>query len=104
MSTSSISGVSCAPSFLRAQKIDLSGRTSWCEGTDPEFVAKAAESVGLYMAPPDNAVVLLVDEKPSIQVVLQRLLLNVSELTGRFRSGHIRQRARTIERRRSLEL
>ncbi len=29
--------------FLRAQKIDLSGRTSWCESNDPEFVAKAAE-------------------------------------------------------------
>jgi transposase len=55
--------------FLRAQKIDLSGRKSWCESTDPEFVAKAAEIVGLYMAPPDNAVVLSVDEKPSIQAL-----------------------------------
>jgi hypothetical protein len=36
--------------FLRAQKIDLSGRKSWCESNDPEFVAKAAEIVGLYMA------------------------------------------------------
>ena len=26
--------------FLRAQKIDLSGRKSWCESNDPEFVAK----------------------------------------------------------------
>jgi len=25
--------------FLRAQKIDLSGRKSWCESSDPEFVA-----------------------------------------------------------------
>jgi transposase len=55
--------------FLRAQKIDLSGRKSWCESTDPEFVAKAAEIVGLYMAPPENAVVLSVDEKPSIQAL-----------------------------------
>ena len=44
--------------FLRAQKIDLSGRKSWCESNDPEFVAKAAEIVGLYMAPPENAIVL----------------------------------------------
>jgi len=36
--------------FLRARKIDLSGRKSWCESNDPEFVAKAAEIVGLYMA------------------------------------------------------
>jgi transposase len=55
--------------FLRAQKIDLSGRKSWCESTDPDFVAKAADIVGLYMAPPTNAVVLSVDEKPSIQAL-----------------------------------
>ena len=36
--------------FLRAQKIDLAGRKSWCESSDPEFVAKAADVVGLYMA------------------------------------------------------
>jgi transposase len=55
--------------FLRAQKIDLSGRKSWCQSTDPDFAAKAAEIVGLYMDPPDNAVVLSVDEKPSIQAL-----------------------------------
>ena len=55
--------------FLRAQKIDLSGRKSWCESNDPEFVSKAADIVGLYMMPPDNAVVLSVDEKPSIQAL-----------------------------------
>jgi transposase len=26
--------------FLRGQKIDLSGRKSWCESNDPEFVAR----------------------------------------------------------------
>lgn len=55
--------------FLRAQNIDLSGRKSWCVSNDPEFAAKAAEIVGLYMAPPDNAIVLSVDEKPSIQAL-----------------------------------
>ena len=55
--------------FLRAQKVDLSGRKSWCESNDPEFTAKAADIVGLYMMPPDNAVVLSVDEKPSIQAL-----------------------------------
>ena len=55
--------------FLRAQKIDLSGRKSWCQSTDPEFVAKAEDIVGLYMHPPENAVVLSVDEKPSIQAL-----------------------------------
>ena len=32
---------------LRKQKIDLGGRKSWCESTDPEFAAKAADVVGL---------------------------------------------------------
>jgi transposase len=55
--------------FLRAQKIDLSGRKSWCESDDPEFAAKAAEIVGLYLDPPANALVLAVDEKPHIQAL-----------------------------------
>jgi transposase len=55
--------------FLRAHKIDLSRRRSWCESTDPDFAAKAADVVGLYMAPPENAVVLCIDEKPSIQAL-----------------------------------
>ena len=54
---------------MRAHKIDLSGRKSWCVSNDPEFAAKAAEIVGLCMAPPDNAIVLAVDEKPSIQAL-----------------------------------
>ncbi len=34
---------------------------------DPLFVDKVRDIVGLYMAPPDRALVLCVDEKPSIQ-------------------------------------
>jgi transposase len=55
--------------FLRAQRIDLAGRKSWCLSTDPQFVAKAAEIVGLYLNPPENAIVLAVDEKPAIQAL-----------------------------------
>ena len=55
--------------FLRAHKIDLLARKSWCESNDPDFAAKAAEIVGLYLAPPENAIVICVDEKPSIQAV-----------------------------------
>jgi transposase len=55
--------------FLRAQRIDLAGRKSWCVSTDPEFVAKAADIVGLYLDPPDHAIVLAVDEKPAIQAL-----------------------------------
>jgi transposase len=55
--------------FLRAQRIDLAGRKSWCLSSDPEFAAKAAAIVGLYLAPPDHAIVLAVDEKPAIQAL-----------------------------------
>ena len=55
--------------FLREHKIDLVARKSWCESNDPEFVAKAADVVGLYIAPPAKAIVLCIDEKPSIQAL-----------------------------------
>ena len=58
--------------FLRARKIDLAARKSWCQSNDPEFAAKAAEIVGLYLDPPENALVLAVDEKPSIQALERR--------------------------------
>lgn len=54
---------------LRQQKISLSRRKSWCVSTDPEFVPKAADIVGLYLNPPQNAVVLCLDEKPCIQAL-----------------------------------
>jgi transposase len=72
--------------FLREQKIDLSARKSWCESNDPDFAAKAAEIVGLYLNPPENALVLAVDEKPSIQALERRQgylkLRNGRALTG----------------------
>jgi transposase len=73
--------------FLRAQKIDLSGRKSWCESNDPQFAAKAADIVGLYMAPPENAIVVCVDEKPSIQA-LERAQGYLKFPTGRALTGH----------------
>src|SRR5215213_10199719 len=37
--------------------------------TDPELVAKVVDVVGLYLHPPENAVVLSVDEKSQIQAL-----------------------------------
>jgi transposase len=37
--------------------------------TDPDFVEKVRDVVGLYMNPPDNALVLCVDEKTQIQAL-----------------------------------
>ena len=54
---------------LRRHGIQLQRRRRWCVSTDPEFAAKAADIVGLYLDPPENAVVLSVDEKPSIQAL-----------------------------------
>jgi putative transposase len=42
----------------------------WCgKSPDPEFEAKQAAILGLYLDPPDNALVLAVDEKTSIQAL-----------------------------------
>lgn len=42
----------------------------WCgKSPDPEFEAKMLEIVGLYLDPPDNALVLCVDEKTQIQAL-----------------------------------
>jgi transposase len=54
---------------LRRHGISLRRRRSWCISTDPEFAAKAADIVGLYLDPPENALVLCVDEKPHIQAL-----------------------------------
>lgn len=54
---------------LRRHGISLQRRRSWCVSTDPHFARKAADIVGLYLDPPENAVVLCVDEKPHIQAL-----------------------------------
>lgn len=54
---------------LRKEGICLQRQRSWCVSTDKEFAAKAADIVGLYLNPPENALVISVDEKPSIQAL-----------------------------------
>ena len=54
---------------LRQQGICLQRQRSWCVSTDKEFTAKAADIVGLYLDPPEQALVISVDEKPSIQAL-----------------------------------
>lgn len=55
--------------ILRKYGICLSRRHSWCISNDAEFEQKAAAIIGLYLDPPDNAIVLSVDEKPAIQAL-----------------------------------
>jgi len=54
---------------LRQEGICLQRQRSWCVSTDKEFAAKAADIVGLYLNPPEKALVISVDEKPSIQAL-----------------------------------
>jgi hypothetical protein len=50
---------------------------------DPQFVARVNEGVGLYLNPPDLAVVLSLHEKTSIQA-LQRTQLPMPLRSGRL--------------------
>jgi transposase len=54
---------------LRKHGINLQRRRSWCISTDPEFARKSADIVGLYLDPPDKAIVICMDEKPAIQAL-----------------------------------
>ena len=54
---------------MRQEGISLSRTRTWCVSTDPEFATKSAEIVALYLAPPTNAMVLSIDEKPQIQTI-----------------------------------
>ena len=50
---------------LRPHKVEY-----WCgRSPDPEFEAKQAAILGLYLDPPENALVLCVDEKSQIQAL-----------------------------------
>ncbi|GAA2665792.1 hypothetical protein GCM10010400_27740 [Streptomyces aculeolatus] len=42
---------------------------TWKLSTDPEFVTKVRDVVGIYLSPPKNALVLAVDEKTQIQAL-----------------------------------
>lgn len=54
---------------LRHEGICLQRQRSWCVSTDKEFAVKAADIVGLYLNPPEKALVISVDEKPRIQAL-----------------------------------
>lgn len=71
---------------LRKEGIRLARQRSWCVSTDPEFAPKAADIVGLYLNPPENALVISVDEKPSIQA-LERATGYVETDSGKIVRG-----------------
>jgi putative transposase len=56
-------------SVLSAEDIKPHRVRYWKTSTDPEFESKMLDIVGLYMNPPENVIVLSVDEKTSIQAL-----------------------------------
>src|SRR3546814_15205410 len=85
----------------RKEGIQLQRHRSWCVSTYPEFAAKAADVIGLYLNPPQNALVLSVDEKPSIQA-LERARGYVQTSSGKIVQGMkstYKRHGRTVERR-----
>lgn len=64
MSQSTVQGI-LKSHELKPHKVEY-----WCgKSTDPEFEEKMLNVVGLYMNPPENALVLSVDEKTQIQAL-----------------------------------
>ena len=60
--------------------------------TDPELEAKVTDVIGLYLAPPENAIVLCCDEKSQIQA------LNRTQKTLPMQPGHAEQRTHDFVR------
>jgi hypothetical protein len=71
---------------LRNDGIQLRRHRSWCVSTDPQFAAKAADIIGLYLNPPEKALVLSVDQKPLIQA-LERATGYVRTSSGKIVQG-----------------
>lgn len=73
--------------LLGKEGVCLQRKRSWCVSTDKEFVPKAADIIGLYLNPPENAFVICVDEKPSIQA-LERAVGYVQTDNGKIVRGY----------------
>ena len=72
--------------ILRKEGIQLQRTRSWCVSTDKQFAAKSADIIGLYLNPPEKAIVICVDEKPSIQA-LERKTGYVETSSGKIVRG-----------------
>jgi transposase len=72
--------------ILRKEGIQLQRTRSWCVSTDEEFATKSADIIGLYLNPPERALVICIDEKPSIQA-LERATGYVETSSGKIVRG-----------------
>ncbi len=55
--------------ILRQANLKPHRTGTFSRSTDPDFAAKVVDVVGLYMHPPENAVVVCVDEKTQVQAL-----------------------------------
>ncbi len=79
---------------LKPHKVDY-----WCgKSPDPEFETKMLDIVGLYLNPPDNALVLSVDEKTQIQA------LDRTQPELPLRSGNAKRHTTTYKRNGTVSL
>ena len=58
--------------ILREHKLKPHRIGTFSHSPDPDFVAKVVDVVGLYLDPPENAVVLCADEKTQVQALDRR--------------------------------
>lgn len=71
----------------------------WCgKSTDPEFETKMIDVIGLYLNPPDKAIVLSVDEKTQIQA------LDRTQPELPMRTGQVRRLTNTYKRHGTVSL
>jgi len=73
--------------ILRQEKLQPHRIREWVMSTDPEFETKALDILGLYLNPPENALVLSVDEKTTIQA------LDRTQPTLPLRPGRVERRS-----------
>lgn len=72
----------CVSDLLRRNELKPHLSRTYKVSRDPQFAEKVEDVVGLYLHPPDHAVVLSVDEKTSIQA-LERTQLPLPMRAGR---------------------
>lgn len=94
-------GISQSRVFHILKKADLKPHRTeyWC-GTskDPEFEQKMINIIGLYMSPPENAIVICVDEKTGIQA------LDRTQPELPLRSGNPKRQTTTYKRNGTVSL
>lgn len=94
-------GISQSKVFQILKKADLKPHKTeyWCgKSKDPEFEQKMVNIIGLYMTPPENAIVICVDEKTQIQA------LDRTQPELPLRSGNPKRQTATYKRNGTVSL